>query len=174
MKHYVILHRQSASNTTVIGVFHEPSEPISLVRVAAVAECTNPECYEEKVAAGKEVFRATYGIEGECFLVEKIPSRLYVPFEGATAPAPKSPAKLRVWLSEALEGLLGKDWELVDAMTERDHIVREAEGSPFLGKFPGPNLFFSLHLRMTEAARALLNVTDDDRARVRASLKDQG
>lgn len=173
VKHYVLLHRPSHSATTVVEVFHEPSQAISRARQAADSACINPECYEETVAAGKEVFRATYGVEGECFLVQRVTSRLHHAEEGAPPSSPQLPEKAKLWLLATLADLLDGEWDLVDYLVEREVVEREVPGSPFLGKFPGPGLFYSLHLRQQEAARALLDVSEDDRTRVREALKDQ-
>lgn len=173
MKHYVLIQQVSLSESVVIGVMHGPTLPISQARELAVAACTNPACYEELVTAGQEIFRVTYGVEGEHFRVEGVAPMPIVEAAGVPAPAPRHPLKARAWLLETLQDLLHGDWELVTAVGERDHIVRPNPGSPFLGRFPGPNMYYTLHLRLTEEARALLEVDAADYDKVRASLKDE-
>jgi hypothetical protein len=172
VKHYVLIQQDTRSEVTVIGVFHGPTLPITRARELATSACTNSDCYEEKVSAGREIFRATYGVEGECYRVEGVAHLPAVVECGAPAPAPKPPLKARAWLLETLQDLLNGDWELVTAVGERDHVFRANPDSPFLGRFPGPNMYYSLHLRLNEEARARMEVSLDDIDRVRASLEN--
>ncbi|MCP4573303.1 MAG: hypothetical protein GY838_13190 [bacterium] len=172
MKHYVLMHRKPNTDPVVEGVFHEPTEPIAQARALAACLCS-PERYDEEMSCGGDVFRATYGAAGECLMVVEAPPR---PRAAANLPERpgRPPEELRRWLLGLLETQLDGEWEMVDALVERDVITKPVPGSPFLGKFPGANLFYSLHLRLNETARALLNVTDEDRAKVTAALEDDG
>lgn len=170
MNRYVLLHRRPNTDTTVVGVFPERTEPIALARSRAGGLCRMGQFFEELDVPG-EVLRIAYGPAGECFSVVQEPPK---PFESPANPVRlhRSPEDRMRWLFGQLRDQLDGEWDLVDALVERDSFTREVPGSPFLGKFPGPNLFYSLHLRLNESARALLNVSDDDRARVLAALED--
>lgn len=168
MKHYVLLHRQPDAPTAVEGVYHEPSAPILRARAGATSRCRNMDFYEERVADAGDFFRAVYGPAGECFaLVESQP-------QVDTVPSQRSPEAWRGWIFDLLNSQLDGEWEMVSALVERDDIIVENPGSPFQGKTPGENIFYSLHLRMNEAARALLKMSDTDRARIKTILEDDG
>jgi hypothetical protein len=173
MKHYVLLHRRPTTPTAIKGVYHEPSAPISLARSSAACLCRNMEVYEEHVADAGDYFRVVYGTAGECFALVEAPPRIEkAPDHSANDK--RTPLEWRRWFFGLIEPQLDGEWELVDALLERDIVTVQNPGSPFLGKTPGENIFYSLHLRLNETARALLRVTAADRARVKATLEDDG
>lgn len=172
MKHYVLLHQLTRIDTTSCGVFHEPTAAIGAARTGAHQHCVTQECYEEKVSRGREIFRATYGIEGECFRVETADPPAPVLLEGMPSAPPEGVERSRDWLLGILAGLLENDWEIVEVVGERDHVVKANPGSPFLGRFPGPNLYYTIHLRLSKAAQALLDLGMDGFERVRKSLEE--
>lgn len=173
VKHYVLLHQDGRTAATVCGVFHEPTAPIAAARAGAHQLNVNTACKAETVSVGREIFRATYGIEGECFRVEGIEPAPEVLLEGFPVRPPSSSAKAADWIVGILRDLLTGDWELIEAIGERDHITQANPGSPFLGRFPGPNLYYSLHLRLSKDARALLDLSRAGYESVRDALKDE-